>query len=204
MCTTWALKGERIYLVDVTRERFEFPALKRRVIDEADRHKAELVLIEDKGSGMSLIQELQASGFWKARAINPVADKRTRLIGISAIIEAGRLYLPHAASWLEDYVHELCGFPGLKHDDQVDSTSQALEWIREQGSPGGIHDYYREEHERKEAFRLHRTVQLRAPHGVSSVLTRDGENISVGQDGTIWVCPCDAGGLMGAGFTRLN
>jgi len=126
VCTTWALKGERIYLIDVVRERLEFPALKQRVIDESDRHRAELVLIEDKGSGMSLLQELQATGFWNCRPVNPTSDKAVRFAGISAMIEQGRVLLPHSAIWLEDYLHELCGFPGLKHDDQVDSTSQAL------------------------------------------------------------------------------
>jgi predicted phage terminase large subunit-like protein len=97
VCTTWALKGERIYLIDVLRERLEFPALKRRVINEADRHGAEMVLIEDKGSGTSLLQELSASGFWKGRPVNPIPDKAVRFAGISAMIEAGWVYLPHSA-----------------------------------------------------------------------------------------------------------
>ena len=204
VCTTWLLKGERIYLVDVIRERLEFPALKRRVIEQAGRHSAELVLIEDKGSGMSLLQDLPESGFWKGRAINPVADKRNRLVGVSAMIEAGRVYLPHAASWLEDYLHELCGFPGLKHDDQVDSTSQALDWIRKEGSPGGLWHYMREEAEREAAFRLHRTALLRAPHGVTSFYDSNGEDIAVSVDGTVWVAPSEVGSLLRAGFTRMK
>ena len=41
-------------------------------------------------------------------------------------IEAGSVYLPRCASWLEDFRRELCAFPGGRHNDQVDAFSQAL------------------------------------------------------------------------------
>jgi hypothetical protein len=37
--------------------------------------------------------------------------------------------LPREAPWLASYLAEMLAFPGGKHDDQVDSTSQALEWL---------------------------------------------------------------------------
>ena len=46
------------------------------------------------------------------------------------LIEAGRVYLPESASWLFDYIEELSAFPNAKHDDQVDSTTQALSYMR--------------------------------------------------------------------------
>jgi predicted phage terminase large subunit-like protein len=39
--------------------------------------------------------------------------------------------LPRSAPWLDEYILELIGFPGTKHDDQVDSTTQALDYLRE-------------------------------------------------------------------------
>ena len=143
--TIWAIKNKRVYLLDVVREKLELPALKRRVIDEADRWKAERVLIEDKGSGTGLLQELRVSGFSKARPYMPRGDKGLRLASVTPIIEEGRVYLPASAPWLDAYVHELCGFPGLKHDDQVDSTSQFLARYREKGDAGGLHEFYRQE-----------------------------------------------------------
>lgn len=202
--TTWALKNDRIYLVDVVRERLDFPALKRRVIDEADRYKAELVLIEDKGSGTSLLQDLQASGFWKGRAVLPMMDKISRMAGVTAMIEEGRLHVPHHAAWLDDYLQELCSFPGTKYDDQVDSTSQALAWIREQGNPGGLWHYMRQQHEKQVAYREHRTVHLRAPRGVNRATLGDGSLVPIDTDGTLWVAGEQAGTLMRAGFVRLN
>ncbi|KUO56879.1 MAG: hypothetical protein APF78_05815 [Sphingomonadales bacterium BRH_c3] len=203
VCTTWAIKGDRYYLIDVVRVRLEFPALKQRIIDEADRHRADWVLIEDKGSGESLLKDLPASGFWRVRAIKPVKGKVERLEGVSAIFEAGRVLLPHSAVWLEDYLNELCGFPGLRHDDQVDSTSQALAWFRDEGNPGGLWHYMRQEAEKREAFHHHRTVRMRAPAGVSHFYCRDGTGIPVGADRIIWLTEEDAGSASRAGFVRL-
>ena len=54
-----------------------------------------------------------------------------RLHACSDRFENGRVFLPANAPWLDDYVVELIGFPGTKHDDQVDSTTQALDYLRE-------------------------------------------------------------------------
>jgi phage terminase large subunit-like protein len=32
------------------------------------------------------------------------------------------------APWLDQYLHELLGFPNSRNDDQIDSTSQFLMW----------------------------------------------------------------------------
>jgi predicted phage terminase large subunit-like protein len=47
----------------------------------------------------------------------------------TAIIEAGRVLLPAEAPWLEDFLHEMSVFPRGKHDDQVDSLAQFLDWF---------------------------------------------------------------------------
>jgi predicted phage terminase large subunit-like protein len=85
-------------------------------------------LIEDKGSGTSLIQELRSSNVGVI-AINPEGDKITRCSAISAQFEAGSVFFPKSAPWLDSLKAELLGFPNVKHDDQVDSITQALSWI---------------------------------------------------------------------------
>ena len=202
--TIWAIKNKRVYLLDVVRERMELPELKRRVVDEADRWKAEIVLIEDKGSGTGLLQELRASGFWKGRAYMPKGDKGLRLASVTPIIEEGRVLLPASAPWHDAYVHELCGFPGLKHDDQVDSTSQFLAWFREEGDMGGLARYYEEEAEKKRAFEEDRTVHMRAPVGVSHHFPMSGECLSIGPDRTIWLTEFDARSARTAGFVDID
>lgn len=52
-----------------------------------------------------------------------------RLAAQSIKFEKGVVHLPSQAPWLEEYIRELTGFPGTKYDDQVDSTSQALELL---------------------------------------------------------------------------
>ena len=54
-CMTWLVDGKDYYLIDVFRDRLEYPHLKRRVIAEAQRHGTKTVLIEDSGSGTHLI-----------------------------------------------------------------------------------------------------------------------------------------------------
>jgi predicted phage terminase large subunit-like protein len=57
----------------------------------------------------------------------PKCDKAVRLYAQTAEFENGRVLLPRRAPWLFEYVRELTTFPGCKYDDQVDSTTQALE-----------------------------------------------------------------------------
>ena len=67
-----------------------------------------------------------------------------RLHAETATIENGFVFLPEEAPWLADYVSELTAFPASRHDDQVDSTAQALAWAKRPltGAEGWI-DYYR-------------------------------------------------------------
>ena len=46
----------------------------------------------------------------------------------TAKIEAGQVFLPKDAPWLGDFLDELLAFPNGRHDDQVDSVSQFLNW----------------------------------------------------------------------------
>src|ERR1700722_13546875 len=86
-----------------------------------------------KSSGTQLIQDLHNDGVWKVVEYKPPpgADKIMRLHACSDRFESGRVVLPRNAPWLDEYILELIGFPGTKHDDQVDSTTQALDYLRE-------------------------------------------------------------------------
>ena len=131
-CTTWLVKGNEYYLLDVLRERLEYPFLYKRVIEQAQRFAAQIVLIEDKGSGTQLIQDLRhkKSGV-RPIAVQPAGDKVTRMSNQSAKIEAGQVILPEEAPWLADFKAEVLAFPRGKYDDQIDSLSQFLTWQSE-------------------------------------------------------------------------
>ena len=89
-------------------------------------------MIEDKASGTQLIQDLKADGLFGTTAYEPPtgADKVMRMHAQTAMFENGIVRLPRSAPWLHDYVQELTSFPGSKYDDQVDSTTQALDYLR--------------------------------------------------------------------------
>jgi predicted phage terminase large subunit-like protein len=141
VCTTWGIKGSRIYLLRVLKKRMEYPELKRAVRAQAEAHKATVVLIEDRASGTQLIQELIAEGVHAIKRYVPEGDKQMRLYAQTATIENGFVYVPREAPWLADYLHELSTFPNSKYDDQVDSTSQALDWIKRAARSSNVLNY---------------------------------------------------------------
>src|SRR5882724_13183339 len=138
-------KARTSSLLGVFRRRLEYPALKRAVREQQSQFDADVVLIEDKASGTQLIQELIFDGCHGATRYQPTNDKIMRLNSQTAIIENGFVYIPEAAPWLAEYLHEMTIFPNGQHDDQVDSTAQLLDWLKQAGrEPGGIYQYYKE------------------------------------------------------------
>ena len=143
VCTTWGLYEKKYYLLDLFRGRRDFPGLKKAVKALADRFDPHTILVEDKASGTQIIQELKFDGYYRIQAHEPPdagADKVMRLYNQTAEFEAGHVLLPRTAPWLQDYISELIGFPGAKHDDQVDSTTQALEFLSQKARRKTIYD----------------------------------------------------------------
>lgn len=119
------------HIIDIWRGRLEYPQLKRKVMELAQRDKPHAILIEDKASGQSLIQDLRRETSLPIIAILPKGDKLTRFAQVTPMIEAGQVALPHYASWLPSFEQEVLAFPNGAHDDQVDALSQYLNWVRE-------------------------------------------------------------------------
>ena len=142
VCTTWGVSDQDLYLIDVFRKRLTFPQLKHAAVELRRRLSPDKLLIEDKSSGTALIQDLQSEGIYGVEPYKPSpgSDKLMRFAAQSIKFEAGKVFLPRHALWLDEYVQEITGFPGSKYDDQVDSTSQALHYLVEKGNPGGFLD----------------------------------------------------------------
>src|ERR1700730_4617348 len=185
--------------------RLEYPALKRAVREQQSLFGANEVLIEDKASGTQLIQELIADGCHGVTRYQPTCDKIMRLNAQTAMIENRFVHIPETAPWLDEYLHELTVFPKGKHDDQVDSTAQFLDWFKKPFPGQGIFEFYRMRAERRqnpdnpERYR----VRLLAPPGIGSVYTFSRLTINVGPDGTIEMSADDAQYLIRAGWTKL-
>lgn len=129
VCTTWGIKDKRIYLLNVFRKRLTFPQLKRSIREQDALYKPNQIIIEDHASGTPLIQDLHNDGLYRVEAYKPRENKEMRMARQASLIENGLVYIPHEAHWLPEYLHELAMFPNGKYNDQVDSTSQALDTI---------------------------------------------------------------------------
>lgn len=134
-CSVWDVTPGLFYLAEEHHGKWEYPELKRRVLELAARDKPDAILIEDKASGQSLIQELGQHTQYPVIAIKPEADKETRARTVAAFVDAGKVVLPESAPWLAAWESEIVAFPNGKHDDRVDSLSQFLRYMRDRGTP---------------------------------------------------------------------
>jgi predicted phage terminase large subunit-like protein len=137
VCTTWGVTDNAYYLLHLWRGRVEFPDLKRILASLAEQWKPSAILVEDRASGQSLIQELTNSTALPIIPVKADSDKQSRALAVTPLVEAGRIFLPESASWVSDFVEEMACFPNGVYDDVVDSTTQALNYLREepQASP---------------------------------------------------------------------
>lgn len=129
--TVWGAKGLDFYLLDVTRGRYEFHTLKERVLALADRWDVDQTIIEKGDIGRVLVRDLRQHGNPSVILKSVRFDKEARFVAQSARFESGQVYVPSDAPWLAVWLNELLAFPNGRHDDQVDSTSQALDYLTE-------------------------------------------------------------------------
>lgn len=141
-----------VLLLDAWTEHLGYPELRQKVKTEynnswygpeGDERRADVVLIENKGSGISLRQDLQLTV--PVREYNPGrADKVQRLHAVSNIPCLGLVFIPASsnpgatpdkpfAKWADPLVDQVCSFPMVEHDDLVDTKSQALQYIKDSG-----------------------------------------------------------------------
>ena len=133
-----------------------------------------------------------------------------RMHAQTAMIENGFVHIPETVPWLDEYLHEMTVFPKGKHDDQVDSTAQFLDWFKRPFPGQGCREFWRmlaqeaeqcrERDQNPERFR----VRLRAPAGITGqVQPWSGRVIYIGPDGTVEMSAADAQPLIGSGWTKL-
>ena len=140
--------GMCVLVLDCWQEHLQYPDLRPKVIKEfevvygerKDKKLVDLILVEDKSAGISLIQDLQRAHL-PVHAYNPGrADKTQRLSIVANIIKAGRVWIPESGKrkgfvrdWAEGMVSQICSFPESVHDEFVDCISQGLRYLRDGG-----------------------------------------------------------------------
>lgn len=129
----WASRGANRYLLHREHARMTFTetvAAIERVT--AMYPQATRKFIEDKANGPAIINTLQ-NKIGGIVPVEPQGGKEVRAYAVTAQFEAGNVFIPHPA-WrheMGDYITELTTFPTAAHDDEVDSTTQALTYMEQ-------------------------------------------------------------------------
>ncbi len=139
-CCMWIKTTDgRYYLVDCWHDRLEFPRLLAKVRYTLQNFSADYMVVEDIGSGKSLVQNLRAE--LTKQKINVVSwdpkgpeasflgknDKTSRATAITGYLDRLMLYV-YKAPWNFEYIGQHVVFPFGNHDDMVDCTTMALQW----------------------------------------------------------------------------
>jgi predicted phage terminase large subunit-like protein len=115
-----------VMVISCLRQRLEYPQLKQAAVTLASAGGISAVLVEDKASGQSLVQDLRQSTSLPVLPVKVDSDKVTRAHVVVPSVEAGRVFAPAGAPWLDDFLNELAAFPKGKHDDIVDAFTQGV------------------------------------------------------------------------------
>jgi predicted phage terminase large subunit-like protein len=127
-------KGEPYWVPNMTllsaqKGRWDFNELVEKAQTYYERYAPDAILIEKKASGQSLIQVLRRFGL-PVLEYQPDKDKISRAYACQPILESGRLWVPQR-EWAQSVVDECLAFPLAEHDDQVDTLTQSVLWMRD-------------------------------------------------------------------------
>lgn len=130
-----------VHLIHMNRGRYDFHSLLSEIkktyeiVKDLTKRAPNLILVEAKANGLSVIQELQRTTHLRVKGVTPMADKLSRVVNdFLPFIDRLKLPMnPHIYNfWVEDYLRECKNFRAdnkHEHDDMIDSTSQALAFL---------------------------------------------------------------------------
>ena len=127
----WGKVGADHYLIDQIRARMDFVETSNALVAFVTKHpKTSRILVEDKANGSAIISALRHK-LGGILPITPKESKEARAAAVSHLIEAGNVYLPNPDNhpWVREFVEECAQFPASAHDDQVDGTTQYLNYF---------------------------------------------------------------------------
>ena len=125
--TMWIQTQDKFYCLDAGMEHLNFPDLITKTQELYDLWKPDLVLIEDKASGQSLIQMFQRTSM-PVVAYKIDRDKVSRAVAVTPLIEQGKVMLMRGP-WNKVLVDQCSLFPAGSNDDLVDSLTQGLLYL---------------------------------------------------------------------------
>lgn len=147
-CVTMGEAPDAYYVLECVKRRYEFPELKRDAIARAALWRPHVLLVEDKASGQSLIQELKRDTRLPVIPVKIDVDKVARANAVTPLHEAGRFKVPEGLAWTIDFIDSLAAFPNNLHDDDVDAFTQAANYLARGGGGMGMYEWMRGEAEK--------------------------------------------------------
>lgn len=126
----WGKKGANSYLVDLINEHLDIVATMAAIRQMQAKHRRlSATLIEDAANGTALITMLR-NELPGLIGVTPDKSKEARVNAVAPYIEAKNVYLPRDKDFTWEFIDQASSFPNGKHDDMVDSASQALARLR--------------------------------------------------------------------------
>ncbi|MEP9357080.1 phage terminase large subunit [Xanthobacter sp. KR7-65] len=128
VCLTWMMHGKDFYLIDVFRERMTADCLPDKAVELARRHKAKKILVEEADVGYAVIVALKNANLNVGPVAKPQKSKVSRLDECIGAFQQKMVSVQSNTAWFKDYLEELLAFPNGRFNDQVDATTQFLNW----------------------------------------------------------------------------
>jgi predicted phage terminase large subunit-like protein len=122
----WSETGKSVVLFDIICKKMEFNDTMVMLRSLFAQYFVHRMLIEDKGSGTGIIQNLQKDFGLKIEAIKPLKSKEVRFLMAISHLENGDIEIHENVH--KDAIEQLLEFPNGKHDDAVDAVSQFITW----------------------------------------------------------------------------
>lgn len=127
----WARRGSDAFLMDVWRKQVPFTEQVEGLREMAERWPmARPILIEDESNGPAIADQL-ANVVPGIELVPPRGDKDRRASAVAPFVKSGNVWVPanDVEPWVRAWVHEHELFPDASHNDQVDTTSMALDYL---------------------------------------------------------------------------
>jgi predicted phage terminase large subunit-like protein len=151
--TTWGLfypnpdSPLHLILLDAIKDRYEFPELRRKALEQYKYWDPEMVIIEAKASGLPLTYELRQMDIPVVNFTPSQGnDKQVRVNSCAPVFESGMVWAPDT-KFAEEVIEECAAFPHGDNDDLVDSMTQAVMRFRQGGLIQHPEDYKDEKQE---------------------------------------------------------
>lgn len=146
VCTKWGLapnkdKRDALHLTQVISVQLELPEVIATIKAEIERDRPALVVIDERGVGLGVVQHLKRAGYrnisWSNATKEPIeigsgsrcrpSDSKIERFGRAILrIEGEQVLIPMSAPFLEKFLYEASAFPNIFDDDQVDSMTQVI------------------------------------------------------------------------------